>query len=378
MSLDAMLRSSPLWRPCAFPPIPASLAITCFTEDVQHIKDILNERKYVSCNCFYLIDNEEYVAEHHSLPFKSTKESIPLKNIDAIGSCLDSDILFFSKHFDYFKLIRGTEKIHAYGFRSFFIFMPLPYNFGITTTHLPLYLHQNRAALEQAFALLEDEESKRVFASRVRALLTGNVGYLRLSPYLEYFHPQVQPTAGDVVLDGGISANIVAQVRFCRSIGQEGRLYGFEPDPIGFVKAHDLMRARGDTGNCTLIPLGLWSRKATLHFALDGQASHVAQGDEDVVVPCEMTTIDDFVAENRLGKVDCIKLDVEGAEAEALRGGLKTIVKFKPKMAISLYHKPEDLYELPILAQAILPDARFYLGHHHAALHETILYVLPR
>jgi hypothetical protein len=60
-----------------------------------------------------------------------------------------------------------------------------------------------------------------------------------------------------------------------------------------------------------------------------------------------LTTIDKLVAELKLDRVDFIKMDIEGAEVEAVRGGRATIARFRPRMALSVYHEPDDPVEVP-------------------------------
>ncbi|MDR2574533.1 MAG: FkbM family methyltransferase [Desulfovibrio sp.] len=91
-------------------------------------------------------------------------------------------------------------------------------------------------------------------------------------------------------------------------------------------------------------------------------------------VECDFISIDEFVKSNKLNRVDYIKLDVEGAELNALKGSIETISKFKPKLAISLYHKWEDIFHIPLFLNEICENYKFYIGHHCAGLHETILY----
>ena len=73
-------------------------------------------------------------------------------------------------------------------------------------------------------------------------------------------------------------------------------------------------------------------------------------------------------------RVTFIKLDVEGAEYEALLGAQNTIKKNRPKLAISIYHKPQDIFELPELIMSIRDDYRMYLRHYQLSPNETILY----
>ena len=378
MSLEKMIRESPIWRPCTFPFWSRHIAIVCYSDDIPFIREIVGDTIFQTCKALFLIDPGRNTLKEICPTAGSPGASIPIAGIAEACSCMNADIVFFSKKFDYGKLVCGCNSILNLGFNAFFVHMPIPYNAGITTTYLPHYLNENREQLELVYAMLEDEESKKIFASRIRALITGNIGYIKLSRFPEYYHPQVRPQEGDIIIDGGLSENIGAEFAFCKTIGGSGRLYGFEPDPIGFIRAYDQVQEKKELDYFSVIPLGLWDKKTTLQFTSAGVGSHVATGPEGVVVDCKMTTIDDFVKENRLSTVNFIKLDVEGSEFQALRAGIKTIVRHRPRMAVSLYHLPQDLYELPLFIKKILPDCKFYLGHHHASLHETILYVKPQ
>lgn len=83
--------------------------------------------------------------------------------------------------------------------------------------------------------------------------------------------------------------------------------------------------------------------------------------------------MDDVVDE----KVTFIKMDIEGAEYEALLGAKETIQKNKPKLAISIYHKPEDIISIPKLIKSMVPNYRLYIRHYSNADNETVLYAIP-
>jgi FkbM family methyltransferase len=92
---------------------------------------------------------------------------------------------------------------------------------------------------------------------------------------------------------------------------------------------------------------------------------------------CETATIDNIVEQNGIPTVNFIKMDIEGAEYPALKGAESTIRKFKPKLAISLYHQVSDFSDIPRWIDGLDLGYRFYLDHHTIFENETVLFGLP-
>ena len=77
-----------------------------------------------------------------------------------------------------------------------------------------------------------------------------------------------------------------------------------------------------------------------------------------------------------LDEVTYIKLDIEGAELEALKGAKKIIQKYKPRLAVCIYHKKEDLIEIPQYLKELVPEYKFYVRHYSNTTWETVLYAV--
>jgi FkbM family methyltransferase len=227
--------------------------------------------------------------------------------------------------------------------------------------------------LHAVFDLLADDASRAVFASIVRAFQMGDDGCYAVSGYEQYHHPAVRPEAGDVVIDGGAFTGDTAAV-FARSVGATGRIIAFEP----FAGSHaELERnTAGLACQCTCVNRALWSDKRTLRFAAspDAPAGNAVAAHGSVEV--RTTTIDAVVEELGLPSVDLIKLDVEGAELEALLGARRTIERFRPRLQVCLYHSIDDLWRLPLHLAESHPGYTYHLGHHATDPHETVLYAV--
>ena len=89
-----------------------------------------------------------------------------------------------------------------------------------------------------------------------------------------------------------------------------------------------------------------------------------------------MITLDKFCFERNIFP-DFIKMDIEGAELSALNGGIKTIKKCRPQLAISIYHSSEDFVNIPLYLKENLENYKFRLGHYSPNLSETVLYAIP-
>jgi hypothetical protein len=73
-----------------------------------------------------------------------------------------------------------------------------------------------------------------------------------------------------------------------------------------------------------------------------------------------------------------IKMDIEGSEPEALKGSANTITARKPKLAICLYHRIEDFWEIPLYLHDLVPWYKLFVRHHTSIfdLTETVLYAM--
>ena len=88
--------------------------------------------------------------------------------------------------------------------------------------------------------------------------------------------------------------------------------------------------------------------------------------------------LDDFVSELGLESVDLIMFDLEGGDGAAILGALETIKKFRPRLALSIYHFPADFWDIPLAIMNMCPHYDFHIGHYSFERWETILYALPK
>ena len=147
-------------------------------------------------------------------------------------------------------------------------------------------------------------------------------------------------------------------------LNSRGMCISFEPDPKNLEKLNKELKNK----NALIYPLGVYGKTDILKFnPLGSGGSFNEDGDLEVAVTSLDETIYNF-------KPDYIKMDIEGAEKEALLGAKNIIKDFSPKLAISIYHKAEDLWEIPLLIKDINPKYEFKIRCHNHLCLETILY----
>lgn len=160
---------------------------------------------------------------------------------------------------------------------------------------------------------------------------------------------------------------------------QKIKVYAFEPDPSCYQRCLKLFRKMD--GNLLtgvkLLPYGAWSEETTLNFQAKGNGISCVCEDETADSSISVLPIDSVIDSG--DRVTMIKMDIEGSELEALKGAKKTIQRDKPKLAICIYHKPEDLWEIPLYIKELVPEYRLYIRHHSFGQSETVLYaVIPQ
>jgi FkbM family methyltransferase len=192
----------------------------------------------------------------------------------------------------------------------------------------------------------------------------------------------------DVVIDGGGCWGDTA-LYFALRVGEHGKVYSFEFCPENVQQFQkNLNRNPRLLPRIQVITSALWARSGEelLLSPHDGPSSSVfatpANGrlQEKGAASSVSNTraIDDFVTAEGLDRVDFIKLDIEGAEFEALRGAEKVLRTFRPKLAVSLYHNLDDFVRIPSFLASLDLGYEFFLDHFTIHAEETILFARPR
>ena len=222
------------------------------------------------------------------------------------------------------------------------------------------------------------------FHKEMKDFLLGNgiakeriidMGEITASLYdAQYFDADImRPVEREVFVDGGaydLSTTKLFQ-EWCG--GQYNRIFAFEPDKLNYDSCRKKL-TETPIEKLELLNKGCWNREETLCFsATGGQGSKIIGEDNKNVVQIEAAAIDDIVGDSA---VTFIKLDVEGAELQALEGAKECIRRCHPRLAVCLYHKPEDIIEIPAYILSLSDEYQLYIRHYQMSANETVLYAV--
>ena len=221
------------------------------------------------------------------------------------------------------------------------------------------FVNANIENIEKTYHLLADDRSRLVFENTISFQLTGKLSYLfeMESDKSEVFENIIKLGCDEDFVDlGAYRGDTIEEfLHYCG--GKYSSITALEPDKRTFKK---LQKFTENMKNTSIFNKGAYSCEKTLMFSdKSGRASSIS--DTGKCVPVEVTSVDSLLDGKR---ASYIKMDIEGAEAEAIKGAENTIRKYKPKLNIAIYHRSEDIFALPKLIHRINPDYKFYMRHH--------------
>lgn len=179
--------------------------------------------------------------------------------------------------------------------------------------------------------------------------------------YNQYEHKTFQIKKGDVIIDAGGFIGDTA-VLFCNKTSNDCFIHAFEllDENIKLFEYNNKLNNIESFVKINQLALTNSSNEIIRikQTALQGGTSIF--GGEGCETSIKTITLDDYVLENKIDKVDLIKMDIEGAEIVALEGAVKTIEQFKPRLALCLYHKWDDVITIPKFLATLKVQYNYY------------------
>jgi FkbM family methyltransferase len=242
----------------------------------------------------------------------------------------------------------------------------------------PEYYDNFASEIDEVYSMLADDRSREVLLNNLQFRLRGEFDDQLLPEIGDSYFPRDIPRWIEPLrlMDcGAFDGDTIRQI--ASTDYSIEAFAAFEPDSSNFKKlvvaANDFRNLRPECKERIVLPCGVSNATETLSFNSGlGMASQLSS-DGNITIQC--VGIDEVLPDFR---PTLIKMDIEGAEREALLGCRRTIEQFRPGLAICLYHKPDDLWKIPLaIREMVSGTGRFYIRSHAYNGFELVLYWQP-
>lgn len=181
----------------------------------------------------------------------------------------------------------------------------------------------------------------------------------------------------EIFIDGGCF-DLGTTKRFLSKLAKAGKMckkiYAFEPDRENFERCKKEI-AQNRYNNIDIVNAGLWNKDTFVRVKnLATAGAYIEESEGEEVCNARAIALDAYINKNE--RVTFIKFDIEGAELEALKGAKGIISSYRPKLAICLYHKKEDYWQIPYYVKELVPEYKLYIRHYSNYSSETVLYAI--
>jgi FkbM family methyltransferase len=238
----------------------------------------------------------------------------------------------------------------------------------------PSFVTENREFFEDFYENLSDELSKESFVAYLLSKIRQDMQYLPPVFDKNQYFPSgfFTLTNQESYFDcGAYTGDTIAE--FLKAVhGSYRQIWAAEPDKSNYQQLTGYIREQQLSG-IEVVNKGIYGFAGRLPFQEEGSMlSMLSEDSQDCI---DVDTIDHIVSGR---PVTYIKMDVEGAEFMALKGAEKTIRENRPVLGISIYHKKQDLIDIPAYLKKLAPEYKFYFRVHKKLAIDTVLYAVAR
>ncbi|MCL2071050.1 MAG: FkbM family methyltransferase [Oscillospiraceae bacterium] len=264
------------------------------------------------------------------------------------------------------KLYALTEK-----YEVFAPDVPVAGDLSLSGIYTPEYIEVNREKIEKVRNMLADEKSREVFDGWLEYRLGGGIDILEqiATPREESLSLlKLSNKGNEFFIDAGAYKGDTVD-EFLKMTGKSfKKIIAIEPDEKNHIALRRKFYAYG-SGILVPVNAAAWGTDERIEFTVKKGRAGMAgiggvRGNKRVKM-IDGVKIDTLCKDCKDEKPTYIKIDVEGAEAEVLKGAKSVITRYRPKMMVSLYHRSEDMFELPLLINSFYSRYKFHLRKTH-------------
>jgi FkbM family methyltransferase len=320
------------------------------------------------------------VADQNSEILGSEIQGIKILSLDEAINLYGKDHLFVVSVIRNYKQIECNLKkqgckIITYFLPMFWIFHKkiLPYY----NLDLPVNIYDQKTNVVKAYYLFDDDESRAEYIFQLNLMISLDERDAPPADFLEnqYFDEKIiNLNNNEEFVDCGSYTGDTIESFLQRTENNFKAIYAFEPDQKNLkeLRAMSYRISGNKKSKFHLYDCGVGAVNETVRFSSFGnESSHISDSGE---IEVKISKLDDIMHQFH---PTFIKMDIEGAELDALEGAISTIQRCFPKMAICTYHRQNHLWEIPLFLKAIYPAYRIYLRRYRDSYGDVVCYAIP-
>jgi FkbM family methyltransferase len=308
----------------------------------------------------------------------STVEGLQVLSLQSAADRFGASVVFIITVFNSFPV---SEQLNRMGLKTA-SFAALAWQYPQTllpywAVEYPKKIYEQAEDVRKAFTMWADETSQREFLGLLKWFTTLDPNVL--PPHMPqkdiYFTDElISPRADEILIDcGAFNGDSIGDFLERRN-GNFGQIIAIEPDPINCKALHARVASlpSGMQDRITIIQKATGSTHEMVNFNVTGTVGS-SIGDGSYIVNCD--PLDDILVDIA---PTFIKMDIEGAELDALIGARQVITAHTPTLAVCLYHAQEHLWQIPLLIQSFSDQYSFHLRRYADECWETVCYAVPK
>lgn len=238
------------------------------------------------------------------------------------------------------------------------------------------YFSSHLREFESTYHLLADDLSRKVMLGYLQDRIYNNYDTLASTQDSNAFFSDVLHLSdNEVMIDCGAYDGDTC-LAFSKAVPNYSHIFALEPD----MSILPILQENTASLRCSIIPKGAYYKRETLRFSTEDSGTSHTDSNGEIQIECD--SIDNLLQLEReqscfKNPISFIKMDIEGGELNALQGAQHTIQTHKPKLAICIYHKKEDLITLPQYILSLYPRYKIFLRNRNPVGEDTILLCVP-
>ena len=273
------------------------------------------------------------------------------------------------------------EQLQSYGDCTVISFLPLYWKYPVQflpyfSLDLPSKILSDREELLGINPLIADAESRLNFFKNIKSRFKGELEILpgSIDKRIQFKNEFLKPNPEEVFIDAGAYNGDTLKLMLESAPFEFREFIALEPDPNNFTALNEYIGSLNHkaSSKITTFPVAVSNFNGEIYF--DGSGTEQAQISSKGHIKVECRRIDDLLNDK---EITFIKMDIEGAEPDAIEGASNIIKNKSPILAISVYHEIEHLWRIVHLINSIKKGYFFFFRPHAAGGWDYIVYAVP-